>query len=378
MATLSKNDRGEYFAQWYDSARTPKRKRVYLKAEDGSAITRQRDAFPLYRAACNAFDRGEWCPWRGDLGPSADDGVRPDVPVSLDRALSEFLNYKSLTVSESTVKDYSYLLNALFNEVGRGRLVHELEPIEVMEWAAGLDISVRSRKDYIDRVAVFLRWAQANGHVAGNPSEGLSAPRVPEQSLRDRFIHPPDFKRLVAYVETRGEEFHQWLVPVMHFGVNTGLRNSEIRETTWNDIAIGMDDPFVVVPAYRSKNGKERRVPLNGPAFDAVREVRNRVLDRGTYRPDDFVFVNRDGQLTRDHVSKTFKRYVRDSSVPDRFHFHCLRHTFCSMLAQNGVSAITIKTLAGHASISTSEKYIHAFYKHSAAEATKALNSVWS
>ncbi len=38
---------------------------------------------------------------------------------------------------------------------------------------------------------------------------------------------------------------------------------------------------------------------------------------------------------------------------------HILRHTFCSRLADRGVPAGNIQKLAGHASITTTERYMH-------------------
>ena len=38
---------------------------------------------------------------------------------------------------------------------------------------------------------------------------------------------------------------------------------------------------------------------------------------------------------------------------------HRLRHTYCSRLAMAGVPAMAIKELAGHASLSTTQRYMH-------------------
>jgi len=38
---------------------------------------------------------------------------------------------------------------------------------------------------------------------------------------------------------------------------------------------------------------------------------------------------------------------------------HILRHTYCSRLALAGVPVLTIKELAGHSSLTTTERYMH-------------------
>jgi site-specific recombinase XerD len=38
---------------------------------------------------------------------------------------------------------------------------------------------------------------------------------------------------------------------------------------------------------------------------------------------------------------------------------HILRHTFCSHLAMKGAPTMAIKALAGHASLGTTQRYMH-------------------
>jgi integrase len=47
-------------------------------------------------------------------------------------------------------------------------------------------------------------------------------------------------------------------------------------------------------------------------------------------------------------------------SCPERLRApHVLRHTFCTLLAEHDVAIDVIRDLAGHASIRTTQKYIH-------------------
>jgi integrase len=62
---------------------------------------------------------------------------------------------------------------------------------------------------------------------------------------------------------------------------------------------------------------------------------------------------------TGDYFSKRFKRACMSAGISDSIHFHSLRHSFASNLAQKGVSLYVIKELLGHSSISTTEIYAH-------------------
>ena len=52
---------------------------------------------------------------------------------------------------------------------------------------------------------------------------------------------------------------------------------------------------------------------------------------------------------------QTVNRYGWDENVTP----HTLRHTFCSLLAQNGTSVYEIQQFAGHSSVAVTEIYMH-------------------
>ena len=73
-----------------------------------------------------------------------------------------------------------------------------------------------------------------------------------------------------------------------------------------------------------------------------------------------YVFCKEDGKrFTGDYFSKGFKRACAAAGMDKSIHFHSLRHSFASNLAQKSVSLYTIKELLGHSSVSTTEIYSH-------------------
>jgi site-specific recombinase XerD len=47
------------------------------------------------------------------------------------------------------------------------------------------------------------------------------------------------------------------------------------------------------------------------------------------------------------------------AGLKDNGGVHILRHTFCSHLAMKGAATMAIKELAGHASLGTTQRYMH-------------------
>jgi integrase len=62
-------------------------------------------------------------------------------------------------------------------------------------------------------------------------------------------------------------------------------------------------------------------------------------------------------RITRDRVIKAVRGAQRITGIEQGVHI--LRHTFCSHLAMRGAPARAIQELAGHADLSTTQRYMH-------------------
>lgn len=225
-----------------------------------------------------------------------------------------------------------------------------------------------------------------------------------KQRLAPGFINSIQLSAVSGYIQNNS--IRDLVVTAFY----TGLRLSELTNLRWgnvdnenNRIIIG-DDNFV------TKGRSQRFVPISEEAFEILvrrktQEVRGapdhlsqdhgRSEDGGQEQDekkrisiikfikddstppgitDEFVFCKSNGmRLTGDHVSKTFKRACKAAGLDNSIHFHSLRHSFASNLAQKGVSLYTIKELLGHSSISTTEIYSH-LNMDSLREAVKKLD----
>lgn len=157
------------------------------------------------------------------------------------------------------------------------------------------------------------------------------------------------------------ERFNQQDAALFMVAALTGLRQGELRALRWKslDFAGGrilvegaVSDGKVQTT---TKGRKIRSVPMTD---DAARRLEG-LSKRGKYvGRDDFVFCGESGEILDDSaLRRRFKSAQKAAKVRQR-RFHDLRHTFGSM-AVRVFSPVEVKEMMGHASLTTTERYLH-------------------
>ena len=139
-------------------------------------------------------------------------------------------------------------------------------------------------------------------------------------------------------------------------GGEAGLRMGEIAALEWTSIDLTRGHLVVEQSDWRGhltvpKSGKPRRVPMTKRLTATLRDNRHLRGPRVLYRPDGRTLS---GACVRDRLYAAQRRAVIKQKGP-----HILRHTFCSHLAMLGATAREIQLLAGHADLSTTQRYMH-------------------
>lgn len=137
----------------------------------------------------------------------------------------------------------------------------------------------------------------------------------------------------------------------------TGLRWSELRAVRVRDF-VEVPIPLLIVQRAEpegvkvkgTKSGRTRRVPASDRILDRVRSMAS---SRGA---DERLFVTTAGY--RLHQS-AFKRTLKWAEVADGRRIHDLRHTAACLWLANGVDPGTVQAWMGHASIATTNLYLH-------------------
>jgi integrase len=176
---------------------------------------------------------------------------------------------------------------------------------------------------------------------------------VVTQSEEDDGFHDfEEYERLLTVAETRSPEAYLMVL----LGGEAGLRLGEIVALEWGDVDLHARRLCVQRSDWRGhvtvpKGGRSRRLPTTQRLTSALKAFRHLRSARILCLPDG-------KPITRDRVIKAIRGAQRIAGLPHAG-VHVLRHTFCSHLAMKGAPARAIQELAGHADLSTTQRYMH-------------------
>jgi len=175
-----------------------------------------------------------------------------------------------------------------------------------------------------------------------------------EDKVQPRFFSDQEIAHAIDFFEQRGD---QWMADMFLLGVKTGMRRGEIlalggvsdhngRLGYAERAVITPDWKWIFLPAATTKTNEDRYVPLgSAQVLDAARRLVESL-------PVEF---------THGKFYKRWKLLKREmAGLDDRFVFHVTRHTAATRMANDlQVPTAVIQKMLGHATIQTTQKYVH-------------------
>jgi site-specific recombinase XerD len=193
------------------------------------------------------------------------------------------------------------------------------------------------------------------GWCIHNPVKGISKLRISQKdilSMSDEELS----KLLVAAKE------NPLIQNLILLGLHTGCRLNEILNLQWKDI--DMNEGVINIrnkENFKTKTGKTRQIPINNKLKDNINQI---MIENGNiiklYNLDGYLFSKPDNTVySRSSITHKFKHYIRKAELSEKFHFHCLRHTFITNCIKKGINVNYVQMLAGHSELKTTLNYTH-------------------
>ncbi|MBI2276860.1 MAG: site-specific integrase [Dechloromonas sp.] len=171
-----------------------------------------------------------------------------------------------------------------------------------------------------------------------NPCARVRKPSPPQG--RNRLLTPDEEIRLLSEtIPIRNR--NPWLRPITILALETAMRRGELLALRWENIHLGRQTAFLPM----TKNGTARTVPLSTKAIQTLR-----TLPKST---DGRVFP-----INAAALAAIFRRAANRARLND-LHFHDLRHTATSRLAEKLPNLVELGAVTGHKTVQMLKRYYH-------------------
>lgn len=273
-------------------------------------------------------------------------------------------------VRVNTLREYERLLTnyALRYFSARTKLadVRAADVQSFVDWMAnpeeqgGKVLSQRTRKNAVTPLSKIYASARLRRHVNQNPCQGVEIEDGHESGPIDPTSgQPRAFSRAqLSYVLTHAPEKYRLFFTALAY---TGMRVSEAVALRWKHVYATGDEPKIWVGAGHRRGIEDSPKTARGARFIAIPAVLAEALEAQRGEDDTYVFASRNGTpLDADNTRRRVLKPLVTAAGAEWAGFHSFRHTYVSIMAEQGVKLAKLSQVLGHASPTiTRDRYLH-------------------
>lgn len=274
--------------------------------------------------------------------------------------VESFLRYIRYEKNYSSRTAVSYKNDLLQFEDYLKETTGEFDPVlvdkdQVRNWISylsGEKLNVTSIKRKVSALRSFFEFLKREGKIEESPLCFISSPK--SRKKLPVFVKEEQMDALLDDVDF-GSDFdglrNKLIVEMLY---TTGMRRAELVGLRDEDV-----DFFSSIIKVTGKGNKQRIIPFG----DELKSLMNCYLDsrKSLFGGEAAAFFLKDDGLPiyPGLVYRVVRKYLSIVSSLGKRSPHVLRHTFATMMLENGAELSVVKELLGHASLSSTEIYTH-------------------
>ncbi|AXX84642.1 tyrosine-type recombinase/integrase [Aliarcobacter skirrowii] len=287
--------------------------------------------------------------------------------MNIDKLLQDFLfhckfeknlNQKTIvayTIDIEQFKKFKNLKYMSINDINKDILK------EYIEYLYNLELKPKSIKRKLATLKAFFSHLEFEEIITISPFRKIRV-SIKEQKLLPKTIEIQNIRKLFKYIykiKSNSNEIEKYSykalirdIAILELLFATGLRVSEISNIKHHDFNLSTGNIKVL-----GKGGKERTIQIcEQEVKTALKEYLS--LFKDEILKKEWFFINRLGnKFTEYSIANMIKKYQIKANIQQHLTPHMFRHSFATMLLEEGVDIRYIQGMLGHASISTTQIY---------------------
>lgn len=269
--------------------------------------------------------------------------------VSTDRQLVDL--WIARQHSDDTKRAYGHDAAGFLDFVGRsGRILQTTTVKELQDWIDQLSGAVSTRARRIAAIKSLLTFGYTTGYLPFNVGKGVKLPRVPND-LAERILSEEEVAAMLA-AATTGRGNAKRSAVLLRFLYASGARVSEACRLRFEHIH--RSPTGVAVVTLHGKREQSRHTTMSASTADALETLRDGADDSA------FVFRTQSGRALHPvNVAKMIRATAKRAGIGRKVSAHWFRHAHASHALAHGASIALVKESLGHASLTTTSRYVH-------------------
>lgn len=270
--------------------------------------------------------------------------------------LFNFLSHlKRRNYSPNSITLYNFVVTSFIDQIDPLPLT-QVKYIHVQKYFQDLKninkaVTVNTHRSILSVLYKFMKIKL--GYAGSNPIDKLSKQKVTVDTDKNR-IEAFEIERLY-YLMEEDNTVKARDVTMFDLFYGTGIRATELTNLKFKDLTIDCDTGILRI--RQGKGNKDRDVILPDYTLNSLRKhIQRRKLDSTT---SDHIFVNDSGtKFTRQHIYNIFD-HILGKLFQEKKGPHRLRHAFATHFLEQTRNLKATQKQLGHASPSTTQRYIN-------------------
>lgn len=283
---------------------------------------------------------------------------------SLIEKYLQYLRYEK-AFSAHTIASYENDLHQFGDYLNcQGSKEIELKSVNsliVREWIillreSGKSASTVNRK--LSTLKSFFRYMKQIGEISVNPMTQVVS--LKRESRLPKFLKESEIEALLADARMFFSDDFDGIrdATIIETFYTLGIRESELIGLRDSDVDFSRNSVTVT-----GKGSKTRMIPFGDNLKQSFEEYLNKRREMGFAHSVRF-FVRKNGEpLYPMLVYRVVRKYLSEVSSLTQRSPHVLRHTFATLMLNNGAELNAVKELLGHANLAATEVYTHTTFE---------------
>lgn len=294
--------------------------------------------------------------------------IPSQIDMTLKHAKESFISYCQFEkkLSEKTIEAYQIDLKQFERFLRKHEHEAYIETIDKNILRSYLkvisDFKPKTIKRKVATLKALFNFLEFEDEILSNPFRKLKI-KIKDPRTLPVFMNTYEVKRIfkTAYFkfnkmtkEDTGYRTRLRDIAVLELLFATGIRVSELSNLKDDQISLQTG-----VISINGKGGKQRLIQVcNEEALSALKKYRRAY--RSEIKKAHYFFINRLGRgLSDQSIRFMIRKYTKQASLTKNVTPHTFRHTFATLLLEQGVDITYIQHFLGHSSISTTQIYTH-------------------